>query len=170
VTKSDLESDEEAEHHGVDGVPVIASVGELVAVVEESTLPVYVRFSGGLDHDREQGSVDHESGLSLPGLSANPLRPPSWWTGRPVEDWVTRQVRAYHHLKEKDDERRGWLIVGTVAERGPDNEPLLADVRVVGVLSEAAVAECGRRQPKSPRDEDSPDDDGSPPWQSISRS
>ena len=32
----------------------------------------------GLDDDR---SVDHQSGLSLPGLSVNPLHPPSWLAG-----------------------------------------------------------------------------------------
>jgi len=166
VTGSEMVSGREAGDAAA-GLREIASVGELVELVEGSTVPVYVRFSAGLEHDQEHGSVDHESGLSLPGLSVNPLRPPSWWTGRPVADWVTRQVRTYHHLKEQDDDRRGWLVVGTVVERGPDNEPLLADVRAVGVLSEAVVEECGRRQSQSPRDEDSPEDDGSAPWQST---
>jgi Family of unknown function (DUF6098) len=145
----------------------LASVDAIVELVEASDVPIYVRFSPGLDQDRVHGSVDHESGLPLPGLSVNPLRPPSWWRDRPEAEWVARQVRAYHHLKENDGDRRCWLVVGTVVDRGPDNEPLLTDVTVVGVVADGLVDELGRRQPKSPRDEDRPEDDGSAPWQST---
>ena len=145
----------------------VASVEELVELVERCDVPVYVRFSPGLDQDRTHGSIDHESGLTLPGLSVNPLRPPSWWRERPLEEWVARQVRAYDHLKEKDDDRRCWLVTGMIADRGPDNEPLLIDVEVVGVVGDDVVEECARRKPTSSRDEDRPEDDGSAPWHST---
>jgi hypothetical protein len=141
----------------------VESVGELVDLVETSPEPLYVRFSSGLDRD---ASIDHESGLRLPGVSVNPLRPPAWWQGSPVAGWVTRQVRAYQHLMERDDDRRCWIVSGTVVDRGPDNEPLLTDVRAVGVLSEALVEACGRERPASPREEDDPEEDGSAPWHS----
>ncbi len=141
----------------------VTSVDGLVAMVEQHPEPLYVRFSSGLNRD---GSVDHESGLPLPGVSVNPLRPPAWWKGPPVADWVTRQVRAYQHLMEDDDDRRCWIVTGTVADRGPDNEPLLADVQGLAVLSEALVQACGREPPSSPRDEDAPAPDGSAPWHS----
>ena len=141
----------------------VESVDQLVELVEQSPEPLYVRFSSGLDHDE---SIDHESGLSLPGVSANPLHPPPWWQGPPAADWVTRQVRAYQHLKERDDDRRCWIVTGTVADRGPDNEPLLTDVEGVGVLTDALVEACGSARPTSAREEDAPEDDGSAPWQS----
>jgi Family of unknown function (DUF6098) len=144
-------------------LPDVESVESLVDLVEQSPEPLYVRFSSGLDRD---GSIDHESGLPLPGVSVNPLRPPAWWQGPPVADWVTRQVRAYQHLMERDDDRRCWIVTGTVVDRGPDNEPLLADVRAVGVLADALVEACGRDEPTSPRDEDAPAEDGSAPWHS----
>ena len=141
----------------------VTSVEQLVDVVERSPVPLYVRFSSGLDDD---GSVDHVSGLSLPGLSVNPLHPPTWWRGPPVSDWVTRQVRAYHHLTKRDDDRRCWVVTGTVVERGPDNEPLLTAVETIGVLANTLVDACGQARPISPRQEDGPEEDGSPPWQS----
>ena len=141
----------------------VGSIEDLVDLVEQSPEPLYVRFSSGLDRD---GSIDHESGLPLPGVSVNPLRPPAWWQGPPVADWATRQVRAYQHLMERDDDRRCWIVTGTVIDRGPDNEPLLGDVRAVGVLADALVEACGREQPASPRDEDAPEEDGSAPWHS----
>jgi hypothetical protein len=141
----------------------VVSVEDLVELVERSPVPLYVRFSSGLDDDR---SVDHQSGLPLPGLSVNPLRPPAWWQGRPLSEWVTRQVRAYHHLRKRDDDRRCWVVTGTVVDRGPDNEPLLAGVEGVGVLSDGLVDACAPAQPDSPRPEDAPEVDGSAPWQS----
>jgi len=141
----------------------VESVDELVELVEQSPEPLYVRFSRALDGDE---SIDHESGLALPGVSANPLRPPPWWQGPPVADWVTRQVRAYQHLKERDDDRRCWIVTGTVADRGPDNEPLLTDVDGVGVLADTLVEACGSDRRTSAREEDAPEDDGSAPWQS----
>jgi hypothetical protein len=139
------------------------SVDGLVELVEQAPEPLFVRFSSGLDRD---GSVDHESGLPLPGVSVNPLRPPAWWKGPPLADWVTRQVCAYQHLMERDDDRRCWIVTGTVVGRGPDNEPLLADVQALAVLSEALVEACGREPRSSPRDEDAPERDGSAPWHS----
>jgi hypothetical protein len=63
---------------------VYASLDELLDYVRSSTKALYVRFSTGLEQDRSDASVDHESGLRLPGLSVNPLQPPSWWRDRPL--------------------------------------------------------------------------------------
>jgi hypothetical protein len=141
----------------------VTSVEELVEIVERSAVPLYVRFSSGLHDDR---SVDHQSGLTLPGVSVNPLHPPTWWQGPPLSEWVTRQVRAYHHLRRRDDDRRCWVVTGTIVDRGPDNEPLLMDVEGVGVLSNGLVDACAPASTDSPRHEDAPDGDGSAPWQS----
>jgi Family of unknown function (DUF6098) len=145
----------------------IDSLDVLAHLVLTAGGPLYVRFSSGLERDGADGSIDHESGLALPGLSVNPLRPPSWWRGRSVEEWIGRQIRAYHHLKEHDDDRRCWVVTGTVIDRGPDNEPLLTDVAVIAVVAEELVQRCGQRESESRREEDLPDDDGSAPWQSA---
>ena len=143
--------------------PTLAAVVDYVAT---SQAPVYVRFSVGPEHDRTHPSVDHESGLRLPGWSANPLHPPSWWRGRSLADWVARQICTYQHLRERDPDRRCWLVHGVISDRGPDNEPLLVDLDTVGILADDVIAECSRRAGESQRAEDQPDDDGTAPWQS----
>jgi len=61
---------------------------------------LYLRYSPGPTSDVTHPSTDRESGLVMPGLSANPLAPPHWWT-RPVEDWVAHRICQY--LRELDD-------------------------------------------------------------------
>lgn len=126
---------------------------------------LFVRVSTGPEDDRRTGSTDYETGLTMPGLSVNPLHPPRWWRDRPVADWVARQLCTYEHLI--DDERRPWLLVGRIVDRGPDNEPLVEIVTPVAWLSEAVLDEAGRRRRESgsSRDEDDAPD-GKPPWQS----
>jgi hypothetical protein len=142
----------------------LTSLDELAALVSSSSRDLYVRFTR--EPGRDDESVDHESGLRMPGVSVNPLRPPSWWQGPPLTDWLARQIRAYEHLKEEDEQRRCWIVRGAVVERGPDNEPLLGDVETVGVVSDELLADCATRKGGSPRDEDRPRADGSAPWHS----
>src|SRR5687768_2044606 len=94
-----------------DDLPEIDSLSQLADLVTEDT---YVRFSNGPDSDRGSSSRDYESGLDLPGLSVNPLRPEDWWT-RPLEEYLARQICNYVHLQtESDDGRRAWVLTGEV--------------------------------------------------------
>jgi hypothetical protein len=105
-------------------------------------VPVYLRYSPGPDADAVHPSVDHESGLPMPGHSANPLQPPGWWT-RPVADWLARRVCQY--LRAHRSDTRPWVLTGEVVDFGPDNEPLLVEVRPIAWLSEELVDEARRR-------------------------
>lgn len=105
-------------------------------------IPVYLRYSPGPQADAAHPSVDHESGLPMPGHSANPLRPPGWWT-LPVADWLARCVCQY--LRKLDEGARPWVLTGEVVDFGPDNEPLLVGVRPIAWLSPELVAEAERR-------------------------
>jgi hypothetical protein len=149
-----------------DGAPEIGSLDALVELVMSADAPLYVRFASPAERDGSGGSFDHESGLRLPGLSVNPLRPPSWWRGRPAKQWIARQVCAYQHLQDGDGDRRCWVVTGIIVDRGPDNEPLLDNMSVVGIVADSVVQECEHQRPQSPRDADQPDSDGSAPWQS----
>lgn len=121
---------------------VISTLDELAELIDHD---VYVRFSKGPDDDRDRNSRDYESGLDLPGLSVNPLAPQQWWQ-RPIEDWLARQICNYVHIQEEsDDERRAWVLRGSVVARGPDNEPLVTDYRPLAWLSDAVIAEAKRR-------------------------
>ena len=121
---------------------VISSLDELAQLVDDD---VYVRFSKGPDDDRNSTSRDYESGLDLPGLSVNPLRPEQWWR-RPVNDWLARQICNYVHIQEEsDDDRRAWVLRGSVAARGPDNEPLVTGYRPLAWLSDEVIDEAKRR-------------------------
>ena len=118
----------------------LSTLDQLVSLVEEEP-GVHVRYSEGPDTDRNRGSVDTESGLELPGLSVNPLDVEPWWT-RPLKDWLARQLCQYRHLSEKNPDRRAWVLRGRVVARGPDCEPLVADVEPIAYLSEKLLDEA----------------------------
>jgi Family of unknown function (DUF6098) len=123
--------------------PVIDTLAELERITA-TTEPTYVRYSKGPRHDAREKSIDTESGLELPGLSVNPLTAEAWWT-RPAADWLARQVCQYQHLREQNPERRPWIVQGRVVARGPDCEPLLVNVRTIGMLSDRLLDEARQR-------------------------
>jgi hypothetical protein len=104
---------------------------------------LHIRYSEGFERDAGSGSVDSESGLELPGLSVNPLAPEPWWS-RPLRDWLARQLCQYKHLAEQNPSRHAWVLRGREVARGPDCEPLLADVEEVAVLSDSLLEEAER--------------------------
>lgn len=123
-----------------DASPVrIERLDELVDLVQ-LVGPLYVRYSAGPQADAEGSSVDGESGTPLPGLSANRLQPEPWWT-RPAREWVARQLAQYAHLGARDG-RVAWVLSGREVGRGPDSEPLLADVTPVALLQDELLAEA----------------------------
>jgi hypothetical protein len=125
-------------------LPLLTSLDELDSLVGQLK-GVFVRHSKGIEVDRGRSSVDYESGLELPGLSANPLDPEPWWT-RARKDWLARQLCTYVHLKDDADEKRyTWVLTGEVVARGPDNEPLLATVKPLGVLGDELLDEAKSR-------------------------
>jgi len=118
----------------------IATFGEFVDLIR-STPGLFVRYSGGPASDAAEQSTDYESGLPLPGLSVNRLDPQPWWT-RSLDDWLARQLCQYLHLADRDAEHHGWILRGKVVGRGPDDEPLVADVEPVARLTERLLAEA----------------------------
>jgi uncharacterized protein DUF6098 len=93
------------------------SLAELEALIGNGR-PLFVRFSKGIEADRNAASIDYESGLELPGLSVNPLDPEPWWT-RDRQDWLARQLCNYLHLQENADEQRcAWVLTGEATGRG----------------------------------------------------
>jgi hypothetical protein len=123
--------------------PTITTRSELVALVESSGADLYVRFAR--DGEVAEPSVDHESGLTLPGVAVNPLRAPRWWKDHTTEEWVARQIGTYSHLQQGEPERTCWIVRGEVIDRGPDNEPLLTDVEVVASVTAELVEKCVSR-------------------------
>jgi hypothetical protein len=114
---------------------------ELVELLDLG-IPLYLRYSPGPEADAAHPSVDHESGLMMPGHSANPLRPPGWWT-LPPADWMARAVCQY--LRELHEGARPWVLTGDQVDVGPDNEPLLVGVRPIAWLAPELVTEARRR-------------------------
>ncbi|RKR91846.1 hypothetical protein BDK92_6270 [Micromonospora pisi] len=110
---------------------------------------LYVRWSRGPMADlaagrrKEQSSRDALTGVTLPGLSANPLRVEPWWGNRSVRLWVARRLYDYRHLR--DLRRPGaspWVFVGEQCGRGPDNEPLVICHQPIAWVSEKALQEA----------------------------
>jgi hypothetical protein len=122
-------------------LPTLERLDELTYLIDHG-LTVYLRYSPGPVADARHPSTDHESGLEMPGLSANPLAAPGWWS-LPLADWVARRVCQY--LRELTEGARPWVLTGRVIDFGPDNEPLLDDVRPIAWLSGSLVREAHHR-------------------------
>jgi hypothetical protein len=122
-------------------VNTLERLDELVELLDLG-IPVYLRYSPGPEADAAHPSVDHESGLPLPGHPANPLRPPGWWS-LPAADWLARAVCQY--LREIHDGARPWVLTGDVVDIGPDNEPLLVNITPIAWLTAELVTEAHRR-------------------------
>jgi hypothetical protein len=134
-------------------VRTLHNLDELAALVEESDSGqrLYVRWSKGPDEDlaggdeNEQSSRDALTGVTLPGLSANPLRVEPWWDGRSVRLWVARRLFDYRHVRQlRGPGVRPWVLAGEERGRGPDNEPLVTCERPIAWISDAALEECER--------------------------
>ncbi|MEU6919335.1 DUF6098 family protein [Streptomyces olindensis] len=136
---------------GSDDLPVVRTLAELTELVERHQ-GLYVRWSRGPGTDlRDVSSTDDLTGLSMPGLSANPLDVEEWWEDRPVRVWVARRLHDYAHLPhEKGPGVHPWVLAGKETARGPDNEPLVTDVRPMCRLDpqviDEAKAEVGRQE------------------------
>lgn len=117
-------------------MPTLDRLDELTLLIDHGEA-VYLRYSPGPASDAVHPSKDHESGLLMSGVSANPLWPPRWWT-RPAADWVARSVCQYR--RELDEGARPWVLTGRVIDFGPDNEPLLTDVKPIAWLSTELLA------------------------------
>ena len=126
-----------------DEMPVLRSLRELAALVERHE-HLFVRWSHGPAADLgEPVSKDDLTGVSMPGLSANPLDVEPWWQDQPTELWVARRLHDYSHLpREKGPGVRPWVLLGREAGRGPDNEPLVRDVAPVGWIDEEVISQA----------------------------
>lgn len=145
-------------------LPVIERLDELADLVEKAD-DLYVRWSHGPDDDlaqpAEQTSRDALTGVTLPGLSANPLAVEPWWEDRPVRLWVARRLYDYQHLRElRGPGVRPWVLRGEEIGRGPDNEPLVRCRHPIAWIAEGALAEAVRLV----------DAQQSPEWGSLDRS
>jgi hypothetical protein len=124
---------------GPDQMALVERLDQLTELVTTAG-PMYVRFSAGPQADAQGSSRDGESGAALPGLSVNRLQPEPWWD-RPARVWVARQLVQYAHLGS-GDERIAWVLTGREVGRGPDSEPLVADVVAVALLAPAVLEEA----------------------------
>ena len=126
-----------------DDLPVVGTLAELTALVERDR-GLYVRWSRGPAIDLHAvSSIDDLTGVAMPGLSANPLDVEEWWQDRSPALWVARRLYDYEHLPhEKGAGIRPWVLRGRDAGRGPDNEPLVTDVRPLCWIADAVIEEA----------------------------
>ncbi|MFF5970675.1 DUF6098 family protein [Streptomyces sp. NPDC012769] len=126
----------------------MATIGSLEELTElmAARRGLYVRWSLGPDVDLAgTRSRDGLTGVELPGLSANALDVEEWWGDRSLRTWAARRLYDYSHLPRVRDGRvRPWLLRGREAGRGPDNEPLVRDVRPLGWVAEEVIAQAER--------------------------
>ncbi|GGT23383.1 MULTISPECIES: DUF6098 family protein [Streptomyces] len=124
-------------------MPTIGSLDELAGILAGRS-GLYVRWSMGPAADLPApASRDELTGIELPGLSANPLDVEPWWGERPLSTWAARRLYDYSHLPRVKDRRvRPWLLHGRECGRGPDNEPLVADVEPLGWIGAEVIEEA----------------------------
>jgi Family of unknown function (DUF6098) len=143
-------------------MPTVEDLDELVRLVDgaDGGEDLYVRWSEGprVDladgKDGEQRSRDALTGVTLPGLSANPLRVEPWWGERSVRLWVARRLYDYRHLRElRGPGVRPWVLVGEQCGRGPDNEPLVKCRKAIAWVSDEALRQCEAAVQEQPSDE-----------------
>lgn len=122
-------------------MPVVPDLDALVELARWRP-GLFLRQSLGPEVDMSTGkvSVDHESGVQMPGLSATTIDPEPWWT-RSAEDWIARRICKYADLSDVEG-RHPWLLAGHVVGYGPDHEPLVSDVEPVAWLDPALVDEA----------------------------
>ncbi|KMS85141.1 MULTISPECIES: DUF6098 family protein [Streptomyces] len=136
---------------GPDDLPVLSTLAEVARLVERHR-GLYVRWSKGPGTDLDDvSSTDELTGVPMPGLSANPLDVENWWEDRSVELWVARRLYDYAHLPhDKGPGVRPWVLRGRETGRGPDNEPLVADVEplcwIADEVIDAARDEVSRQE------------------------
>ncbi|MET9774091.1 DUF6098 family protein [Streptomyces sp. NPDC006367] len=137
-------------------LPVVRTLAGLADLVARRQC-LYVRWSRGPRADLARtSSTDELTGVPMPGLSANPLDVEEWWGDRPVRVWAARRLHDYAHLPhEKGPGVRPWVLTGRETGRGPDNEPLVADVRPLcwiapGVIDEARTEVARQERPWGP--------------------
>ncbi|MGW2566227.1 DUF6098 family protein [Streptomyces sp. NPDC001537] len=120
-----------------------SSLHELAALVAVRR-GLYIRWSVGPEADlAASSSTDDLTGVPLPGLSANSLDVEDWWGDRPTHIWVARRLYDYAHLPRVKGARiRPWVQAAEEAGRGPDNEPLVTDVRPLGWISPQVITEA----------------------------
>ncbi|MEV8614772.1 DUF6098 family protein [Amycolatopsis sp. NPDC051373] len=132
-------------------LPTVYDLAGLARLFEsEGGDDLYVRWSRGpdtdlADDDRDPTSLDGLTGISLPGLSANPLRTESWWRDRPVRLWLARRLYDYGHLRDlRGPGVRPWVLRGREIARGPDNEPLVVDAQPLAWVADSVLREARR--------------------------
>src|SRR3954453_17431699 len=138
-----------------DALPTIDTLDELADLVEKPPPDgeLFLRWSQGpqVDLSADEGcSRDSLTGVSLPGLSANPLRVEPWWGDRSRRLWAARRLYDYGHLHKA--EARPWVLVGdpagpgglagAPAAPGPANEPLVRRARPVAWVAEKVFDEA----------------------------
>ncbi|MER7620891.1 DUF6098 family protein [Streptomyces sp. NPDC126503] len=127
----------------LDAMPTIATLDELTDLIA-SRRHLYVRWSLGPYVDLAgPTSRDGLTGVELPGLSANPLDVEEWWGDHSLRTWAARRLYDYSHLPRiRDGVVRPWLLHGREAARGPDNEPLVRDVRPLGWIAPEVIEQA----------------------------
>jgi hypothetical protein len=125
-------------------MPVVRDLAGLVDLVGRETDELYVRWSVGPDADGDgMSSRDGLTGVPLPGLSANPLCVEPWWGDRSLRLWVARRLHDYRHLRElRGPGVRPWVLAARECGRGPDNEPLVVDIRPLAWIDDSVLEEC----------------------------
>lgn len=117
----------------------IKSYAEYYKEVVKASPGLYVRYSSKFDGNSK--SYNHQTGQPEVGLSVNAatveFAPAS-------EVWIAHQLIEYRYLTIGRPSAKCWLLTGDEVGRGSDNEPLVANVHPVAIISNKVLDEAAR--------------------------
>lgn len=116
----------------------LTTLAQIVAIVEQSPRPLYVRWSSNARGDVRRGySFNHQTGQREAGLSVNPLQSDVF--SGPA--YIAQQIAEYGYLSTGTD-ARPYLVTGEETGRGSDNEPLIIGVELVAAVAPVVIEEA----------------------------
>lgn len=114
------------------------TLAEIIAMA--STQSLYVRWTANIDGDLRRGhSINHQTCEREAGLSVNPL----YNEALSGASYIATQILEYQYLSIGTG-ARPYLLVGTVAGRGSDNEPVIVDAHVICEIDEATLLDAAQ--------------------------
>jgi len=96
---------------------------------------LYIRWSNSIEKDQERGYSLRYGTQAESGLSTNNVN--TTWA-----DWrILRSIQEYRFTGAK----YAYVLTGEVAGRGGDNEPLLKNIKVHGIVSASLITANWRK-------------------------
>lgn len=124
----------------------INTLDELTSYIKSTDANLYVRYCAHPRKDIGRGaSQDHVTGQWHDGLSAENLVSDIWERGH--RRYTAMQVASYSYMRFQGLKgTKAYIFSGSEVGRDSDNAPLIADAKIVAILSDECVEQALREE------------------------